>query len=93
MKKNSSLVEAFTDVNKQMCKSRPAVEPGDIYLAYCTLALCTIADKMTDTKPEDRLCGECIGCLWEGNESDFYPCSVCCNSYKNRYERKDEEVL
>lgn len=48
MKKNNSLVEAFTDVNKQLCKSRPAVEPGDIYLAYCALALCTIADKMTD---------------------------------------------
>lgn len=30
------------------------------------------------------------GCQWEGNESDFYPCSKCCNSYKNRYERKEE---
>ena len=48
MKKNNSLVEAFTDANKEICKSRPAVEPGDIYLAYCALALCTIADKMTD---------------------------------------------
>lgn len=27
----------------------------------------------------------------DNNESDFYPCSICCNSYKNRYERKDEE--
>lgn len=48
MKKISTLVESFTDVNKQLCKSRPAVEPRDIYLAYCALALCTIADKMTD---------------------------------------------
>lgn len=31
----------------------------------------------------------CKGCQWEGNESDFYPCSKCCNSYKNRYERKE----
>ena len=48
MKKNTSLVESFTDANKEICKSRPAVEPGDIYLAYCALALCTIADKMED---------------------------------------------
>ena len=48
MKKHGSLVEAFTDANKQICKKKPAVEPGDIYLAYCALALCTIADKMAD---------------------------------------------
>lgn len=48
MKKNTSLVEAFTDANKEICKSRPAVEPGDVYLAYCALALCTIADELTD---------------------------------------------
>lgn len=47
MKKISTLVESFTDANKQLCKSRPAVEPRDIYLAYCALALCTIADKIT----------------------------------------------
>lgn len=50
MKKYNSLVKAFNDTNKQICKSRPAVEPGDIYLAYCALALCTIADKMTDSR-------------------------------------------
>lgn len=49
MKKSNSLVEAFTDANKEICKSRPAVEPGDIYLAYCALALCTIADNLTDS--------------------------------------------
>ncbi len=48
MKKNSSLVEAFTDANKEIVKTRCVVEPGDVYLAYCALALCTIADKMTD---------------------------------------------
>ena len=49
MKKNGSLVEGFTDTNKEMCKDWIAVEPKDVYLAYCALALCTIADKMTDS--------------------------------------------
>lgn len=48
MKKNTSLVESFTDANKEIVKARCVVEPGDVYLAYCALALCTIADKMTD---------------------------------------------
>lgn len=42
------LVEAFTDANKEICKAGIAVEPKDVYLAYCALALCTIADKMSD---------------------------------------------
>lgn len=49
MKKNNSLVEAFTDANKEICKAGIAVEPKDVYLAYCALALCTIADKMSDS--------------------------------------------
>lgn len=49
MKKYSSLVEAFTDANKEICKAGIAVEPKDVYLAYCALALCTIADKMSDS--------------------------------------------
>ena len=48
MKKNGSLVEGFTDTQKEIIKAGIAVEPGDVYLAYCALALCTIADKMTD---------------------------------------------
>lgn len=49
MKKNNSLVEAFTDTNKEICKAGFVVEPRDVYLAYCALALCTIADKMADS--------------------------------------------
>lgn len=48
MKKNISLVEAFTDANKVIVEARVAAEPKDVYLAYCTLALCMIADKMTE---------------------------------------------
>ena len=48
MKKNNSLVESFTDANKEIAKARFVVEPRDVYLAYCALALCTIADKMPD---------------------------------------------
>ena len=49
MKKNNSLVEAFTDANREICKAGIAVEPKDVYLVYCALALCTIADKMSDS--------------------------------------------
>lgn len=45
MKKNCSLVESFIDANK---KVRFVAEPRDVHLAYCALALCTIADKLTD---------------------------------------------
>lgn len=48
MKKNNSLVKSFTDANKEINKAGFGLEPGDVYLAYCALALCTIADKMTD---------------------------------------------
>lgn len=49
MKKNTSLVEAFTDVNKEIVKVGFVAEPRDVYLAYCALALCTIADNLTDS--------------------------------------------
>lgn len=48
MKKNNSLVESFTDANKEIVKAGFRADPKDVYLAYCALALCTIADKMTD---------------------------------------------
>lgn len=48
MKKNTSLVEAFTDANKELIKTRFVADPKDVYLAYCALALCTIADKMSE---------------------------------------------
>lgn len=48
MKKSTSLVEAFTDANKEIVKTGFVAEPRDMYLAYCALALCTIADKMAD---------------------------------------------
>ena len=85
MKKNSSLVEAFTDANKQICNSRPAVEPGDIYLAYCALALCTIADKMTDAKPEGRLCD---GCKHKKFPDGDGACLTCCEYYDCQYEEE-----
>lgn len=47
MKKYKSLAEAFNDTNKEIIKARPVMEPGDVYLAYCAMALCTIADKIT----------------------------------------------
>ena len=48
MKKYNSLTDAFTDANKELIKTRFVADPKDIYLAYCALALCTIADKMED---------------------------------------------
>ena len=49
MKKYNSLADAFTDANKELVKTRFVADPKDIYLAYCALALCTIADKMADS--------------------------------------------
>lgn len=49
MKKYNSLADAFTDANKKLVKTRFVADPKDIYLAYCALALCTIADKMADS--------------------------------------------
>lgn len=48
MKKYSPLVEDFTYSHKEMIKAGIILQPGDIYLSYCALALCTIADKMTE---------------------------------------------
>ena len=87
MKKNRSLVEGFTDANKQLCKTRPAVEPRDVYLAYCALALCTIADKMTDTKPEGRLCN---GCKHNEFPDGDGACYRCCEYYDSQFEEKKE---
>lgn len=85
MKKKDSLVKAFTDANKEICKTRPAVEPGDIYLAYCALALCTIADKMTDTKPENR---PCDSCKHNGFPDGEGACLACCEYYDCQYKEK-----
>lgn len=85
MKKNISLVEAFTDANKVIVEARVVAEPKDIYLAYCALALCTIADKMTDTKPEGRVCDSC-------KHNDFpdgdAACLSCCEYYDCQYKEK-----
>lgn len=85
MKKNASLVEAFTDANTQICKTRPAVEPRDIYLAYCAFALCTIADKMTYTKPEGRVCDSC---KHNGFPDGDAACLTCCKYYDCQYKEK-----
>ena len=90
MKKSTSLVEAFTDANKEICKSRPAVEPGDIYLAYCALALCTIADKMGgEEKPEN-----CVGCKHLTDPCKLFPtdvCKRCRRYYGDHYEEKETD--
>lgn len=85
MKKHNSLVEAFTYANKEIRKAGIAVEPGDIYLAYCALALCTIADKMTDTKPEGRACDSCKHNNFPDGDG---ACLTCCEYYNCQYKEK-----
>ena len=90
MKKYESLVEAFTDANKEICKAGIAVEPKDVYLAYCALALCTIADKMGEEEPEN-----CVGCKHLTDPCELFPtdaCKRCRRHYDDRYEEKDAET-
>jgi len=87
MKNNTSLVKAFTDANKELVKTRFVADPKDIYLTYCALALCTIADKMTDTKPENRPCDKCKHQVWPDGDST---CDACKYSYDSQFEENKE---
>lgn len=83
MKKYTSLIECFNATQKQIIKAGITVEPGDAYLAYCAMALCTIADKMADAKPENRPCDGCKHCVWPDGDST---CVSCSYYYDSKFE-------
>ena len=48
MAKETTLKQSFGDLQKEINKAGYRLEPHDVYLGYIALALCVIADKMTE---------------------------------------------